>query len=174
MYATRIIALAVVMATMVWGCAGSKKTQVTTEEDGRFRNFEKMDEAFDPATLNDDVTDQIIADEAETSAPDVQSTPIESSATQEDSVVTGFRVQLVQTTDPEIAKNVQTDAILKFDYDVYRVFDAPFYKVRVGDFINWYEAEKMQKLAVERGFKEAWVVRTKVNVNRAKKWLDNF
>ena len=54
----------------------------------------------------------------------------------------------------------------------YRVFDPPFYKVRVGDFINWYDAEKLQKLAIQKGFREAWVIRTKVNLMRARKQLD--
>jgi hypothetical protein len=91
-----------------------------------------------------------------------------------DSIGTGYRVQLMQTTEPEEAKDVERDAILRFDEGVYRVFDPPFYKVRVGHFADWYDAEKIQKLAIQKGFREAWVVRTKVNLKKAYKWIDEL
>ncbi|TDI88028.1 MAG: SPOR domain-containing protein [Caldithrix sp.] len=87
---------------------------------------------------------------------------------------TGYRIQIIQTTDPEEARNVERDAILRFDEEVYRVFDPPFYKVRVGDFVNWNDAEKVQKVAIRRGFRDAWVIRTKINLKKAYGELEQF
>lgn len=166
---------ALVLALLVLGgCAAGKKTQkppAIEEPEKAVSNFDAMNESFDPTTLEDEdiVIEQ--APEAATSLDDLLSPEGQAS---EDSMVTGYRVQLVQTTDPEEAREVQREAILKFNEEVYRTFDPPFYKVRVGDFVNWYDAEKLQKLAIERGFKEAWVIRTKVHLARAAQWMEEF
>jgi plastocyanin len=166
-----LIALKVIFSLILLSCAASEKVQRPPEESRTIKNFEKMNEDFDPTTLDDD---DIIIEDKNTSGIGFEDKWITETEATEDSVVTGFRVQLIQTTDPEEAKNVQRDAILRFNEGVYRVFDPPFYKVRVGDFVNWYDAEKFQKLAIQKGFREAWVIRTKVNLKKAYKWIDEL
>ncbi len=144
-------------------CAGSRKPDSRPATSDRVQGFENMREDFNPADLDDDDI------EIESSAPnkaagqDAGDAPM---TTLQDSIGNGYRVQIIQTTDPEEAKNVQRDALLRFNYDVYRVFNPPFYKIRVGDFINWRDAEKVQVLAIQRGFRDAWVIRTKINLNK--------
>ena len=61
---------------------------------------------------------------------------------------------------------VQRDAIIRFiNEDVYMDYHAPYYKVRIGNCLTRYEAEQLQQLAIQKGFADAWVVRTKVKPN---------
>jgi len=160
-----------ILITVISGCGGTQKVAKDDRADRGVRNFEKMREDFDPTALGDY---DIEIEDSELSASSFDEFVFDSEKSQQDSVGIGYRVQLIQTTDPEEAKNVQRDALLRFDADVYRVFDPPFYKVRVGDFANWYDAEKLQKQAIQKGFREAWVIRTKVNLKKAYKWLDEL
>jgi len=83
--------------------------------------------------------------------------------------VVGFRVQICAVSDEQKARAIQQEAILNFiDENIYLKYDAPYYKVRIGDFVTRREAEQLQKLAVARGFNDAWVVRTKIKVNPQK------
>ncbi len=155
-------------------CSGQKGVRVvptpkTPATD--VKGFEKMREDFDPAALDDY---DIEVEESEAGFSGVDDPTLNAVEMLRDSIGTGYRVQLIQTTEPEEAKDLERDAILRFDEDVYRVFDPPFYKVRVGDFADWYDAEKIQKLAIQKGFREAWVVRTKVNLKKAYKWIDEL
>ncbi len=73
--------------------------------------------------------------------------------------VPGFRVQLISTRDEEEARSVMRNAVISFSENVYREYDNPYYKIRVGDFKSRYEASLVQEKAIELGFHEAWVVR---------------
>ena len=82
---------------------------------------------------------------------------------------------VMQTEDNENAKDIQRDALLGFsDQEVYSVFDPPFYKVRIGDFVNWHDAEKLQQLAIKKGYKDAWIIPSKINLKRAYQWMDEL
>jgi len=159
---------------LFFACAGQEGVRVITTSKtptSDVKGFENMREDFDPAALDDY---DIEVEESETGHSGMDASALNTVEMLMDSVGTGYRVQLIQTTEPEEAKDVERDAILRFDEGVYRVFDPPFYKVRVGDFADWYDAEKIQKLAIQKGFREAWVVRTKVNLKKAYKWIDEL
>ncbi|MFQ5603308.1 MAG: SPOR domain-containing protein [bacterium] len=156
---------------LMFNCASSEKVTRPASESEKIKNFELMQEDFDPLTLKEE---DIQIDELEQLGARYEDEPVTTDVTIEDSLVTGYRIQLIQTTDPDEAKNVQKEALLRFQDDVYRVFDPPFYKVRVGDYLNWFDAEKIQKLALQKGFREAWVIRTKVNLKKASKWIDEY
>ncbi|MFQ6113005.1 MAG: SPOR domain-containing protein [bacterium] len=161
----------IILPMLLLSCAAPEKVQRPPAESRTTRSFQNMNEDFDPITLDDD---DIMIENKETSSITFEDKWITETETREDSLATGFRVQLIQTTDPDEAKNVQRDAILRFDEEVYRIFDPPFYKVRVGDFVNWYDAEKFQKLAIKKGFREAWVIRTKINLKKAYRWIEEL
>ncbi len=156
---------------LYFGCAAPDRITRPSSENEGIKNFEMMREDFDPAALNDDDIQIEDTDVTYSSYDDVLAN---ASETEMDSLVTGYRIQLIQTTDHEEAKNAERDAIIRFDDDVYRVFDPPFYKVRVGDYVNWFDAQKIQKLAIQKGYREAWVIRTKVNLKKVRQWLDDF
>lgn len=159
---------------LFFGCASQKGVRVVKSPKAQatgIKDFENMREDFDPAALDDY---DIMIEDSDVAYSGLDDLTINAVEMLRDSVGTGYRVQLIQTTEPEEAKNVERDAILRFDEEVYRVFDPPYYKVRVGDFADWYDAEKIQKLAIQKGFRESWVVRTKVNLKKAYKWIDEL
>lgn len=78
----------------------------------------------------------------------------------------GYRVQIFFTESMDEAQkrhdHVQAEVRSK-DYAVYTVFEAPYYKVRVGDFLlkdDAYEAQTWLRNAL--GYSDAWVVPSKV------------
>ena len=79
--------------------------------------------------------------------------------------ISGFRVQLISTREEEEARSVMRNAVISFKEQVYRQFDDPYYKIRVGDFKSRYEATQVQEKAIKLGFHEAWVVRAMIHQN---------
>jgi hypothetical protein len=50
-----------------------------------------------------------------------------------------------------------------FPGEVYLQYDAPYYKVRVGNCLTRREGDLLQERAVRRGYRDAWVVRSLVS-----------
>jgi len=78
--------------------------------------------------------------------------------------VPGYQVQLLQTEDAKLARSTVREAILALNVDVETIYEAPYYKIRAGRFVNRYDAEQLQNLASEKGYVNCWVVRTPVKV----------
>ena len=72
--------------------------------------------------------------------------------------VMGYRVQVEATQNYVQAIELHNRLIIEFDEKVYLVFDAPLYKIRIGDCVSRSEAEILQNLAVRRGHSGAWVI----------------
>ena len=73
----------------------------------------------------------------------------------------GYRVQIASVAIQEDADEIQLEAILQFEEsEVYLIFETPYYKIRVGDFVIRRDAEALQEKAVELGYGDAWIVRT--------------
>ena len=79
------------------------------------------------------------------------------------SVSEGYRVQVLATRYYERAdsravlmKNTVSDS-------VYVDFEAPNYKVRIGDFIDRNSAESLQQDLVQMGYNSAWILRARIN-----------
>ena len=84
--------------------------------------------------------------------------PKDSMAVQEE-VVQGFRIQIFSSSNMDEAILMKNLALEKFAGDsVYVVYDAPVYKVRVGDFVNRYEANQRLPEFVDKGYRDAWIV----------------
>lgn len=161
-----------VFALLLSGCAGTgKRVSVPTSGGEPVKDFHLMKEDFDPVALKDD---DIEIKQPEVAQRDDKDVFNFSASVDRDTVGIGYRIQIVQTTDPEKAKEVMRDAILRFEQEVYRIFDAPHYKVRIGNFVNWNDAEKVQALAIKKGFRESWVIRTKIDLRKAYKEMDKF
>ncbi len=78
--------------------------------------------------------------------------------------VPGYQVQLLQTEDAKLARATVKEAILALNVDVVTFYEAPYYKLRAGRFVNRYDAEQLQNLATEKGYANCWVVRTQVKM----------
>lgn len=84
--------------------------------------------------------------------------------------VPGFRVQVLttQTLNKAIEVKAKADSLLP-NYNVYIVYDSPYYKVRVGDFRARYEANQAVPFIAEHGFPNAWLVPDNVFRNPVRK-----
>jgi len=77
----------------------------------------------------------------------------------------GFRLQIFDT----VSKNIVDTTIIHYQNilqdTIYLVFEAPLYKLRIGNFLTRKEAE-IQKTKLNRlGFKNVWIVRSRISHN---------
>ena len=78
-------------------------------------------------------------------------------------LIQGYRVQIFATSSYDDATNMKETVEAQFpDEWFYLVYDAPTYKLRVGNFIERYQADRFAKTLAEKGYKDAWVVLEKV------------
>ena len=151
----------IILLILISGCA---TTQRATKEEGKpDETMAAIDESFNPATLDDDEI-TIKKKESSESASNYDLSTLDYTDTIEDpdKELSGYRVQICAVSDENKAREIQRDAILKFVDQVYLIYDSPYYKVRVGNCVTRFEADLLQRTAVEKGFEDAWVVRTKV------------
>ncbi len=151
-------------------CAGGSKVQVADshEQELPVKNSHLLDEDFNPNTLQEPVSPikPMLKNTVESKEYDLSSSAAKIDAQTQ---AIGYRVQILQTQDAEEARTVQSDAIVELDAEVYPIFDSPYYKVRVGDFLIRAEAEELLQRVIAKGYKSAWIVRTKINAANAEK-----
>ncbi|MDZ7272242.1 MAG: SPOR domain-containing protein [candidate division KSB1 bacterium] len=150
---------ALFLAVLVVGCAARRQV---TEQGAPGKNAGIVED-WDPGSLGESEPVIPMPDRSSRIGGQVPSVGVDTVA--QPSSVLGYRVQIVSTPFEEVAREVRKEALLKFEEPVYMVFDAPYYKVRVGDCISRFEAEELQQKAMEKGFGQAWVVRTLVSAS---------
>ena len=79
------------------------------------------------------------------------------------SVSEGYRVQVLATRYFERAESLAVIMKNTVSDSVYVDFEAPNYKVRIGDFINRDSAELLQQELVQMGYNSAWILRARIN-----------
>ncbi len=120
---------------------------------------------FDPLALNDD--DIIISG---ISMPSFNSESDTVSANIDYDLMTeGYRVQIFTTQYLYEADSILGVADSVFFGEAYLRFDAPNYKIRVGNLTSRSNAEELQRYSRSVGFPRSWVLRTSVFVNPRKK-----
>ena len=146
----------------IFSCSSSE--QMVDKDDQQKSN--PYDESFDPNSLNDD---DIVVHKFD--AISVDNDNISGSASSQQEVVykdvKGFRVQIIATKSIETATLSEQEAKDLFEnmnHKIYLIFDAPLYKLRVGDVTRRDEAEEIRDVAKDYGYREAFIVPTKVNI----------
>ena len=76
--------------------------------------------------------------------------------------IEGFRVQVFATQDRRKAEGIKEELLFKFDDNIYIIFEAPNYKVRIGNFLDRDDAEKLRMELVKESLSSSWIVRTKI------------
>lgn len=76
--------------------------------------------------------------------------------------IEGFRVQVFTTQDRQKAEDIKEELSFKLDGGIHIIFEAPNYKVRIGDFLDRNNAEKLRMVLVKEGLSSSWIVRTKI------------
>ena len=125
--------ISLLIAFIIIGCSSSE--QMTTRGDQKKSN--QYDESFDPNSLNDD--DIVIHKIDAGSVSPVKNNTSTSAVTGQPEYreVRGFRVQLIATKSIEtatLAEQEAKDLFESLNHKTYLIFDAPFYKLRVGDY----------------------------------------
>jgi len=85
------------------------------------------------------------------------------------SVSEGYRVQVLATRYFERADSLAVIMKLFFSDSVYVDFEAPNYKVRIGDFTDRDSAESLQQELVQMGYNSAWILRARINSQASRK-----
>ena len=153
--------ITVLITFLIFACAGTKEP--VTKIPGKVPES-KYDESFDPLSLNDD--DIVISPDkgtALTSDKSDDTAPVAVGKKRKE--VNGFRVQILATSNIETASLTEqeaTDRFEKVEHKTYLLFEAPLYKVRLGDCITRSEADELRELALSFGYKGAFIVKTKV------------
>ncbi len=92
----------------------------------------------------------------------------DTSAAQEKTIVgrtNGFRVQVLATDKLEQADSLKSELSLKvLNKNIYVIFDPPFYKVEVGDFVSMSEAKDLNFKLTQMGYTESRVIASSVNI----------
>ena len=78
-------------------------------------------------------------------------------------IVEGFRVQVLATRDRFNAEKLQSELGKKIKHKIYVIFEAPNYKVRIGNFIDRRKAENFRIELAKNGYSSAWIIRTKID-----------
>ena len=79
------------------------------------------------------------------------------------SVSEGYRVQVLATRYFERAESLAVIMKNTVSDSVYVDFEAPIYKVRIGDFIDRNSAVSLQQELVQMGYNSAWILRARIN-----------
>lgn len=148
---------------LLYSCSSSEKMVVSEEP----KKNNPYDESFDPKSLNDD---DIVVHKFDGGTTAVDQVDQGQNVEQEEvrfTEVKGFRVQIIATKNIETATLAEQEARELFEsmnHKTYLIFDAPLYKLRIGDVTTRDEAEEIRDVAKDYGYRESFIVPTKVNV----------
>jgi hypothetical protein len=156
-----------VLMLLTAGCTSSppfirdeEPKQETPKENKR--SLADYEATLDPADYDQEVevVEKARVEEKKQQAP--LEIPKDSLAVEEE-VMQGFRIQVFSSSGVDEATLKKNVVMEKFIGDsVYVVYDAPVYKVRVGDFVNRYEANQRLPEFMEKGYRDAWIVPDRV------------
>jgi hypothetical protein len=77
-------------------------------------------------------------------------------------VVYGYRVQVLATRFADRADSLRSILSPLFNNEVYVTYEAPNYKVRVGNCLDREDAEILKRRLAKKGYSSAWIIRTRV------------
>ena len=161
---------ALIIGSAQAACSQSAGTKVSSVRNNKLSDTSKINESFDVKALNDHlwIVEPVIrilpvSDTVETSGSLSEYNQGNESGTIN---VPGFRVQLYSTTDYYSAIRTRNEALTKFTEEIFLDFEQPYYKIRVGNFTDKQKADELRVVARSVGYPEAWVIQTKVTINK--------
>jgi hypothetical protein len=160
----KILILAALATLLAAGCAGTggaRQQEVSPPDDEVLRRYE---EEFQPSDYEEEH-----ADSGGIQTPSQQEFGVDSltpEPTGEPEVVSGYRVQVFSTSQIDTAKARLTAFQAAFpDEWFYLDFDPPTYKIRAGNFLSRYDADRFARMLADQGFRSAWSVPQRVFKN---------
>ncbi len=144
------------------GCPHPDETiRNPVREDQPTAAVRRAEESFNPSDY-DPVAPAPRRDTTGHVAPGIEALPKELAPGDADRVP-GYRVQLISTTsiDEANAKKLYAESLFPAEW-FYLEYDPPTYKIRAGNFLVRFDAERFRALITARGFPGAWVVPDRV------------
>ena len=74
----------------------------------------------------------------------------------------GYRLQIFESSSVEEANRTLRKFERSLKDSVYMVFEAPLYKLRLGNFVTKKEAEEQKANLNKKGYKNIWIVRSRI------------
>jgi len=152
----------IISTFLMMSCSGTKEV---VKQDLPPQDVYQYDESFDPLTLDDDDiliagdnNNQVVVNNQNNPEPDKIITVKE---------INGFRVQILATKNIETASLFEQEASERFghlDHETYLIFETPLYRIRVGDCKERTQAEELRDLALQYGYRESFIVKSKIQV----------
>jgi hypothetical protein len=161
-----MVRIELIFMAILIAVAGCSSTKEVVKDDLPPQDTYQYDESFDPLMLEDDDIliaeddNSAIIDNAPNNDPDTEAIV----TTKE---VTGFRVQILATKNIETASLFEQEASERFghlDHKTYLIFEAPLYKIRLGDCKERLQAEDLRDLAMQYGYRESFIVKSKIQI----------
>jgi hypothetical protein len=154
----------IILLLLFIGCRQSKDTTKAGDAHESGGTSNRYEEDFQPADHDPDI--YVLLGEQRDSAQHRGNFQPSVTPTEPAEVVAGFRVQLLSSEDIDEARTKKAEAESLFPNEwIYMVYDPPTYKIRAGNFVARFEADRFLKQAIERGYKNAWIVPEKVFKN---------
>lgn len=126
----------------------------------KLSTFEK---SFKPSEYDTDIE---LLHKKENQARPIVDVPVETFTVAEPETVQGFRIQVLSSNNYDEAITLRNTLNVELPAQwVYMVYDAPTYKIRVGDYTNRADANLAVDGFIEKGYKGAWVVPDRVVKN---------
>ena len=74
----------------------------------------------------------------------------------------GFRLQIYEASAADQANKILNKYKKALSDSLYIIFEAPLYKIRYGNFITKPEAEAVKNALKKKGYKNIWIVKSRI------------
>lgn len=162
----------IILFSLFVGCKSPEATRKGIEPNRELNAFlQKYEKTFQPSDYNDEIA--VILKEEKKEREIIEAARVFKIAPPE--TIPGFRTQVIFTSEIEEANRVR-DSLLNLLNDewTYIVYETPYYKVRVGNFIERAEANMLVKKLNSIGYKDAWVVPDRIIKNPPHRIPDTY
>ncbi len=154
-FPTVILAVSL-LALIAGGCSGGSEAERPASDEGDVNAFIAKHEAtFNPSRYNPDVSKVTTQENSLYAA--LHSASVTTTAQPE--TIPGFRIQVILTQEIDQAMSIRDSLTNAFpDELLYVVYDAPTYKIRIGNYREKSHASSLLKQLNKMGFLDAWIV----------------
>lgn len=162
----------IILFSLLIGCKSPEAARKGMEPNSELNAFlQKYEKTFQPSNYNDELTEILQQEKKEREI--IEAARVFKIAPPE--TIPGFRAQVIFTPEIEEANRVR-DSLLNLLSDewIYIVYETPYYKVRVGNFIERAEANMLVKRLNGIGYKDAWVVPDRIIKNPPRRIPDSY
>ena len=158
-----LVAGIVLSVAIIAGCSTSKpeareEQQRSQQPEEKKIRLSEAERTFNPSEFDREIETLQQERSDEKNQQSLLEIPKDSMIVQEE-VVQGFRIQIFSSSNVDETTGAKNLALEKFAGDsIYVVYDAPVYKLRIGDFATRYEANQRLPEFIEKGYRDAWIV----------------